>query len=531
MQTSDSHGDSLLIRELEWATDYSIRDEKKLIEFLTLIDGFNTCDDLVRYIKDFRELPELGKKIRISPVISEQSQKFFANLEQLSHANPIKALRLVIVLCCHGKIYDNSLFIAQLKSAIHRYFFLDSIPLEIRLKLCLICSRNWPVSRYDHVAECFFSDILPDLFIQYDKEEPQKALSLFEMVFPDDRDCFISFVEDRSDFLRFISNHREERPKKYLQTLCNYLDDVHSREYPEESVRKNSRILHEATNDPKFADVLSANDNELLKRAYAVLLKKSYPDESWYPGLACRLWEIVADDPVIDEALLDYCCIVTVNASDDFTCMDAICEKYREWVIRYKDFPSNELRQYEHHAKDSLELIRHSLDEYPWYRNCYITVADISKANVQFMDTIVRTYWEMVEWLLKNNLPACFYALKVAIRNDSFTCKETDKIAVEAEKKFLEHLEKFTGNYLNEAIDLIGSIIGDSQYSNYRDYLFPFLDRLIPLIIQLNPEIARASVQMGLNYRQHDRQHLWEPSDLHSNPVYQGLIEPKIFCL
>jgi hypothetical protein len=550
MQTSDSHGDSLLIlREFEWTTGDYILDEKKLIKFLTLIDDFDKCDDLVPHIKDFRKLPEedfmklpdIDQTVS-SASLSEQSLQFFADIDRLSRVNPITALKLVMVLCCHENIYHTRpfiaklsislerLFITQLKSAIHRYFFLDSIPLETRLKFCQICSRNWPVSHYDYGKDKFFSDILPDLFIRYDKEEPQKALSLFEMTFPYDG-YFISFIEDRSDFLRFISNHIEEHPKEYLQALCEYFVhihcDVHSREYPEESVRKNSRTLYEATNDPKFADVLSANDNDLLKQACVVLLKKSYPDESWYPGLACRLWEIVADDPVIDKALLDYFCIVAVNAPDDFTRMDAICEKYREWVIRYKDFPSNEFGQYECHAKDSLNLINYSLCEHPMFRNCHITVADISKANGRFMDAIIRAYWEMVEWLLKNNLPACFYALKVAIRNNHYTCEETDKLAVEAEKKFLEHLEEMIGNYPDEAAHLVGSIIGDSQYSNYRDYLFPFLNRLIPVIIQLNPEIARASVQVGLNYTSWPRWGRWRPRDLRSNPVYQGIIEPK----
>ncbi len=61
--------------------------------------------------------------------------------------------------------------------------------------------------------------------------------------------------------------------------------------------------------------------------------------------------------------------------------------------------------------------------------------------------------------------------------------------------------------------------------------MFPFLDRLLPIVIQINPNIAKAAVQEGINYQQHDREYIWHPHDLHTNPVYQGVREPEIWNL
>ena len=119
--------DSFLTSRLEWTTNYYIRDKEKLVRFLELIFEFKTNHTLVNDIRSFRTLPEFDQEKRPFSSLSEQSSRYFINLDLLYCSNPLLALKLVTALCCHEEIfYDNDLFITKLKSTVHRYFLLGN---------------------------------------------------------------------------------------------------------------------------------------------------------------------------------------------------------------------------------------------------------------------------------------------------------------------------------------------------------------------------------------------------------------------
>ncbi len=475
--------------------------------------------------------------IKLSSELNTQSLSYFAEIDSLSNDHSLKALKLTIILFCHEENFKQSKsFIGKLKSTVHSYFFLDTIPLETRLNLCILCVHNWPFDRNDNFsAKNLFFNILPELFIQYAKIEPEKALSLFEKKFPENGNYFFSSCENREKFLEFSLYFMEEHPQKYLGTLCDYLRNAHSFKYPEDTVKKISQKLYEISNDPKYMSILHANSHHYAKLIYKTLLKHAYPDEVWYPNLAYSLWEIERNNTERDSAFLNYCCIIAVNAPDNFSHINEICEKYLESIFFYKSVQNDEYEMEkftDRVGEKFIELLNHSLGNYHWYRNYYIDVTNISKACKPFMDTIICAYWDMVDWLYKNNLVAYFYALKVGIQNDSRSyCEITKNIASEAEKLLFEHIGTLINTRRDEAINLIAKTIGDSMYSNYKKNLYPFLDRLLPAIIQLDPGVAKEAVQKGINYQSHDRQWPWRPHDLKTNPVYEGITEPKIHCL
>ncbi len=172
--------------KLEWTTGLTIRDRQKLTKFLTLINTFNQDDDLIGYVEAFRMLPEfyLQKRIvererrwnqihlkrecriyyctfgkdhkffykfnslgRVRQIlfskVSAQFLNYFSSIDLLSREHPLRALKLIIILFCHEENFkQNEIFIGKLITIFQSYFLLDSIPLEIRLNLCILCVKN-----------------------------------------------------------------------------------------------------------------------------------------------------------------------------------------------------------------------------------------------------------------------------------------------------------------------------------------------------------------------------------------------------
>ena len=157
---------------LDWLFRYYIKDQENLIKFFNTFYELETDDNLLSFVKEFRKLLEFNWELRPFESISQESSDYFTALDQFARENPLKALKLVILLCCHEEnFYDNHVFITKLKSTAQGFFFLDSIPLLVRLKFCILCVHNWPIDDpMEYRSGCFFSGILSVLFIQYATE-------------------------------------------------------------------------------------------------------------------------------------------------------------------------------------------------------------------------------------------------------------------------------------------------------------------------------------------------------------------------
>lgn len=510
-----------------------------LIEFQKKLDNYAPSANLESYIKQFQNLPEFIHEMKKVPLahLTPQARNLFAQITRFQVQDPLAALKLIVLLCCSEKVvfYENSFILMEMIKLIKQWMVSDQLPCQERLEFGFDCYNHWPLTGYYHQHNCdirfskeIFTEPLSITFIDYAKQSPDKALLLFDKQFSPDRSSFFLLAKNDSYyFLTFIEFFKEKRPKSYQDALLQYLYDTHYSSGPiaptKGDINKILSQLYEILTDEQSPYRI---DHEKICR-YLILYAP--PDQSWYLRLPEILWGIEQQKMTNDDRSLENFFISTMNAPEGAIFLPEVCNRYKKWAKNYLTFSQDDIESFLEHSKNMLQKIYDSLSiEYPRYRN---KKSSILQQNMLLIETTADTYWEMAEWLFTENTKLYFYVLAVAIAKDHMTSDVTDKIAEKAQNKFLDHFEAFVKNDSQGCIDVIVYMIRQTQFSNYTEYLSPFLSELFPLFLKIDTDTARTALENGLDFHRNDRQPVWEPRDLRTNPLYEGINIRPVFYL
>ena len=240
---------------------------------------------------------------------------------------------------------------------------------------------------------------------------------------------------------------------------------------------------------------------EVAERALYCLIKKTTPEEVWYPQVHYMLWEIEKAKSVEKRSPWSHLTLAEC-APEDAPFLPDLFKSYSEWLNLYKN--PNWL---------NLGNIRNHVD---WMLTTIDAASDARSLNSSYrhlIDTTTDSLWEMINFLKENNFQLYLYALEAGMREVGSEAKLKSRIEQKFASTLIAELREYCVSNTNDAASIITYMIEQSRYPWGRVRRRRVLDETYPVLLSVNESIAKEALRAGLRFEGYfPFSKFWHPS-------------------
>lgn len=467
-------------------------------DFIDEIKASESGFDFSPYEISFLALPETNAYGQPYMELSPAAQDYFDNLDRLCHDNPQAALKFLIILACYNKAY---FYTEKIKDIIiqklYSCFIEDSLTCKDRLELGIQCWLYWP-EQHGRFTKDIFIEPLIKLFVQEASVDPAYILAKFDLV--EERgsrsDYIFSSTEGHQDeFLEFARKLEQHRPELLIFALQRCLEDAH-KEYGsyanycpmEGHLRLVAKELFDILQDKKYVSIVD------YQSVYRVLILYAYPYEYWFSELFQIFWTVETSKVIADDQSPMNCFLIAQNLSSEHPLQEVVRTHFREWALNFQCLDTEKPNALVDRADRLIYLINTACSE----KSSYIRNRSFSSLEECVLVTdALDAYWQMVNWLQTHHPKMCFYVLNQGLEMDSSTVQQTRNLGELSKIKFIEMFELFCQEHTNEAAEIVEYMVKRSHYSFIDVHLYQMLDKIYPLLLAHNPQLAQQALKSG----------------------------------